>query len=68
MIPEDLLNQRLREIPPGCDGLVLQPYWGAGIKNPEARGAIIGVFRRTLPYPPLSGHHRGPLHLHCGAG
>ena len=42
MIPEDLLNQRLREIPPGCDGLVLQPYWGAGIKNPEARGAIIG--------------------------
>jgi len=40
--PEDLLNQRLREIPPGCDGLVLQPYWGAGIKTPEARGAIIG--------------------------
>ena len=40
--PEDLLNRRLREIPPGCDGLVLQPYWGAGIKTPEARGAIIG--------------------------
>jgi sugar (pentulose or hexulose) kinase len=40
--PEDLLNERLREIPPGCDGLVLQPYWGAGVKNPEARGAIIG--------------------------
>lgn len=42
LVPEDLLNQHLREIPPGCDGLVLQPYWGAGIKNPEARGAIIG--------------------------
>lgn len=42
MVPEDLLNQHLRRIPPGCDGLVLQPYWGAGIKNPEARGAIIG--------------------------
>lgn len=42
LVPEDLLNQHLREVPPGCEGLVLQPYWGAGIKNPEARGAIIG--------------------------
>lgn len=42
VIPEDLLNEKLEEVPPGCDGLLLQPYWGSGIKSPEARGAIIG--------------------------
>ena len=40
--PEEILNRRLNEIPPGCEGLLLQPYWGAGLKMPEARGAIIG--------------------------
>jgi len=40
--PENLLNERINEIKPGCDGLILQPYWGSGIKSPEARGAIIG--------------------------
>ena len=40
--PEEILNKRIDAVPPGCDGLVLTPYWGAGIKNPEAKGAIIG--------------------------
>lgn len=40
--PEEILNERIREIPPGCEGLILQPYWGAPIKAPEAKGAIIG--------------------------
>lgn len=40
--PEELLNQRLASIPAGSDGLILQPLWGAGVKRPEARGAIIG--------------------------
>ena len=40
--PEFLLDQHLHEVPPGSDGLMLQPYWGAGLKNPEAKGAIIG--------------------------
>ncbi|WP_113673883.1 FGGY-family carbohydrate kinase [Vallitalea guaymasensis] len=40
--PEELLNKRLNDIPPGCDGLVFQPYWGAGAKRPEGKGAIIG--------------------------
>ena len=39
---EALLNSKLSQIPPGSEGLVLQPYWGAGLKNPEAKGAIIG--------------------------
>ncbi|CAM2958466.1 FGGY-family carbohydrate kinase [Hathewaya histolytica] len=40
--PEEILNERLKEVPPGCDGLILQPYWGGGAKNPDARGAIVG--------------------------
>ncbi|MCK5811565.1 MAG: FGGY-family carbohydrate kinase [Clostridiales bacterium] len=40
--PEKLLNKRLHEIPPGSEGLILQPYWGSGIKTPEAKGSIIG--------------------------
>lgn len=40
--PEQLLNERLGEVPPGSEGLMLQPYWTAGLKSPEARGAIIG--------------------------
>lgn len=42
--PEELFDELLRVVPPGADGLVLQPYWSPGLKmpGPEARGAIIG--------------------------
>jgi sugar (pentulose or hexulose) kinase len=42
--PEELFDELVRAVPPGSDGLVLQPYWSPGIKlpGPEARGAIIG--------------------------
>ena len=40
--PEQLLNERLREIPPGCDGLMMQPYFTPGVKMPTARGSVIG--------------------------
>ncbi|WP_346939993.1 FGGY-family carbohydrate kinase [uncultured Clostridium sp.] len=39
---EEILNERLKDVPPGCHGLMLQPYWGPGLKYPEAKGAIIG--------------------------
>lgn len=39
---EELLNTRLAEIPPGCSGLVFQPYFTPGVVMPKARGAIIG--------------------------
>jgi len=39
---EHLLDSHLSEVPPGCDGLVLQPMWAPPLKNPEARGTIIG--------------------------
>lgn len=42
LIAEDLLNKRLHEIPPGCDGLIFQPYFTPGVSMPNARGAIIG--------------------------
>lgn len=39
---EDVLNELLECTPPGSMGLMLQPYWGAGLKMPEARGSIVG--------------------------
>ncbi len=39
---EDILNRRLREIPAGCEGLMLQPYFTPGITMPDARGSLIG--------------------------
>ena len=42
--PEELFDALAQSVPPGSDGLVLQPYWSPGLKvpGPEARGAIIG--------------------------
>jgi sugar (pentulose or hexulose) kinase len=42
--PESLFDELLRAVPPGSDGLLLQPYWTPGLRHPgpEARGAIIG--------------------------
>ena len=42
--PEALFDAMAEAIPPGSDGLVLQPYWSPGVREPgpEARGAIIG--------------------------
>jgi len=42
--PETLFENLLEDIPACSMGLVLQPYWTPGLKNPgpEAKGAIIG--------------------------
>lgn len=42
--PETLFEAQVERIPPGADGLLLQPYWSPGvmIPGPEARGSIIG--------------------------
>jgi len=41
---EELLDELVRAVPPGSEGLVLQPYWSPGVKmpGPEAKGAMIG--------------------------
>ena len=42
--PEELFDALVQAVPPGSDGLLLQPYWSPGLKvpGPEARGAVIG--------------------------
>ncbi len=39
---EAMLSKKLFSIPAGCNGLMLQPYWGSGVLTPNAKGAIIG--------------------------
>lgn len=44
-VPAELLfDEMIVDVPPGSMGLVLQPYWTPGIRQPgrEAKGAIIG--------------------------
>ena len=42
ILPEELLNKLLEKDPPGCRGLMMQPYWGPSLKDPMAKGSIIG--------------------------
>ncbi len=39
---ENLLDEMISKVPPGSLGLISQPYWGPGLKMPEAKGAFIG--------------------------
>lgn len=39
---ESVMDEKIENIIPGCDGLLVQPYWGPGLKRPLARGAIVG--------------------------
>ncbi len=42
--PESLFDALVNAVPPGAQGLMLQPFWNPGIKvpGPEAKGAVIG--------------------------
>ncbi len=40
--PEELLDTMLGQTSPGASGLLVQPYWSPGLKNPYAKGAMIG--------------------------
>ncbi|MBP8137788.1 MAG: FGGY-family carbohydrate kinase, partial [Alicycliphilus sp.] len=44
VVPESLFDALVGAVPPGAQGLMLQPFWNPGIKSPgpEAKGAIIG--------------------------
>lgn len=41
---EKLLDQAVKDIPAGCMGLMMQPYWSPGVRHPglEGKGALIG--------------------------
>ena len=70
VVPEVILNRLLTQVPPGSMGLMLQPYWGPGLKHPAAKGAMIGfgdihtkahVYRAMiegLAYALLDGLHK----------
>lgn len=40
--PEEVLDEKIKDIPAGCDGLILQPYWTPGITKPNSLGSVIG--------------------------
>ena len=40
--PEELLNARLKDVPPGSEGLLVLPHWTPGLSTPNTRGAMIG--------------------------
>ncbi len=41
---EELFDEMIAKIPPGSLGLMLQPYWSPGVREPgpEAKGSVIG--------------------------
>ena len=43
-------NRHLAAVPPGSEGLTLQPYWGPGLARPLAKGAIIGFSDSTTKW------------------
>lgn len=44
---EDLLNERMLNVPLGSEGLLFNPYFTAGVSMPVAKGAIIGFNDKT---------------------
>lgn len=52
---EEILDRLVAGIPPGSQGLVLQPFWSPGLRypGPEARGSVIGF---------SGAHNRGHLY------
>ena len=49
--PEALLDRYLKEVPPGCMGLLTLPHWGPSLKLPGTKGAMIGFGDvHTRPY------------------
>ncbi len=40
--PEVLMDRLLQAVPAGSMGLMVQPFWSPGLKQPAAKGAMIG--------------------------
>jgi sugar (pentulose or hexulose) kinase len=40
--PEMILDEYLKDVPPGSLGLTVQPFWSPGLTFPSAKGAMIG--------------------------
>jgi sugar (pentulose or hexulose) kinase len=48
--PEHIINRQLDKVPLGSGGLILLPYWNAPLKQPEARGSILGFMPDHTKY------------------
>lgn len=44
IVPEEILNKKIMDIPPGSNGLVVQPFWGPQLDKPFGKGSIIGFY------------------------
>lgn len=44
IMPEEVLNKKIMDIPPGSNGLVVQPYWGPQLDRPLGKGSMIGFY------------------------
>ena len=40
---ERVLNEKLSAVPPGSEGLLMQPYWLSDVRHPGASGTLIGL-------------------------
>ncbi|MCR5079556.1 MAG: FGGY-family carbohydrate kinase [Bacilli bacterium] len=40
-------NAKLNTVPAGCDGLLLQPYWGSQLDRPLVKGSVVGFSDST---------------------
>jgi len=40
---ERLLNEKLDKVPPGSEGLLMQPYWMSDVRHPGASGTLVGL-------------------------
>lgn len=39
---ETIMEEYIEATPPGSDGLIIYPYWGACVKRPDSTGAMVG--------------------------
>ena len=39
---ETVMEEYITATPPGSDGLIIYPYWGACVKRPDSTGAMVG--------------------------
>ncbi|MBQ4256002.1 MAG: FGGY-family carbohydrate kinase, partial [Bacilli bacterium] len=42
-----MFDAELHKVPAGCNGLLLQPYWGSQLDRPIVKGAIVGFSDST---------------------
>ena len=47
--PEEY-NRRLKDIPVGSEGLMVQPFWGPLLERPAVRGSMVGFSDSTTKY------------------